>query len=192
MMLHRHDLLRAEPPAWDAMLRRHPGLVNLPLVADWALREWPVIVRRRMTGDITDDVPAALPLPILYADSRAMMRDRVSALRHANIYEAQRYRHLVSGTLVERIGPVALHAEHAGDRGLAAIERAYAPALGGKQRNREPAEETTRTQYRYERRHPRRCLRGAGAPAGAGGSAIPSDSQRSSTRRRTSARRHER
>jgi 3-phenylpropionate/cinnamic acid dioxygenase small subunit len=40
---------------------------------------------------------------VLYADSRAMMRDRVSALRHANIYEAQRYRHLVSATLVERI-----------------------------------------------------------------------------------------
>src|SRR5207344_97681 len=44
-----------------------------------------------------------LPLPVLYADSRAMMRDRVSALRHANIYEAQRYRHLVSATLVEPI-----------------------------------------------------------------------------------------
>ena len=43
-----------------------------------------------------------LPLPIMYADSRAMLRDRVSALRHANIYEAQRYRHTVSATLVER------------------------------------------------------------------------------------------
>jgi anthranilate 1,2-dioxygenase small subunit/terephthalate 1,2-dioxygenase oxygenase component beta subunit len=32
-----------------------------------------------------------------------MLRDRVSALRHANIYEAQRYRHTVSSTLVERI-----------------------------------------------------------------------------------------
>ena len=43
-----------------------------------------------------------LPIPILYADSRAMLRDRVSALRHANIYESQRYRHTVSATLVER------------------------------------------------------------------------------------------
>lgn len=43
-----------------------------------------------------------LPIPILYADSRAMLRDRVSALRHANIYEPQRYRHAVSATLVER------------------------------------------------------------------------------------------
>jgi hypothetical protein len=45
-MLRRHDLLRAEPPAWDAMLRCHPGLADLPLIADWALREWPVIARR--------------------------------------------------------------------------------------------------------------------------------------------------
>jgi anthranilate 1,2-dioxygenase small subunit len=43
-----------------------------------------------------------LPLPVMYADSRAMLRDRVSALRHANVYEAQRYRHTVSATLVER------------------------------------------------------------------------------------------
>ncbi|HKB74083.1 MAG TPA: aromatic-ring-hydroxylating dioxygenase subunit beta, partial [Burkholderiales bacterium] len=32
-----------------------------------------------------------------------MLADRVSALRHANIYEAQRYRHVVSSTLVERV-----------------------------------------------------------------------------------------
>jgi 3-phenylpropionate/cinnamic acid dioxygenase small subunit len=43
------------------------------------------------------------PLPILYADSRAMLRDRVQSLRHANIYEPQRYRHLVSSVLVEKI-----------------------------------------------------------------------------------------
>ena len=69
-MLRRHDLLRAEPLAWDAMLRCHPGLGNLPLVAGWALREWPVIVRRRMTGDIADHIPAALPLPPVYGKRR--------------------------------------------------------------------------------------------------------------------------
>ena len=69
-MLLRHDLLRAEPLAWGAMLRCHPALADLPLVADWALREWPVIVRRRMTGDITDNVPAALPLPPVHGKRR--------------------------------------------------------------------------------------------------------------------------
>jgi phosphoribosyl-dephospho-CoA transferase len=70
MMLHRHDLLRARPDACDAMLRCHPGLADLPLVADWALREWPVIVRRRMAGDVAGNVPAALPLPPVHGKRR--------------------------------------------------------------------------------------------------------------------------
>lgn len=45
------------------MLRRHPDLADLPLVADWARLDRPVIVRRRMAGEGGDDVPAALPLP---------------------------------------------------------------------------------------------------------------------------------
>ena len=39
---------------------------------------------------------AGLPLGLIYATSRNMLTDRVSALRQANIYEPQRYRHLVS------------------------------------------------------------------------------------------------
>lgn len=62
-MLRRHDLLRVKPATWQAILRCHPGLADLPLVADWALREWPVIVRRRMAGDLANGVPAAIPLP---------------------------------------------------------------------------------------------------------------------------------
>jgi 3-phenylpropionate/cinnamic acid dioxygenase small subunit len=50
-----------------------------------------------------ENLERGLPLAIVSADSRAMMRDRVSALRHANIYEAQRYRHGISSTLVERL-----------------------------------------------------------------------------------------
>lgn len=37
---------------------------------------------------------------IVYATSRAMLHDRVSALREANIYERQRYRHLIGMPLV--------------------------------------------------------------------------------------------
>jgi len=62
-MLRRHDLLRPDSTAWDAMLRRQPGLTDLPLVAEWAQLDWPVIVRRRMVGDFVNSVPAALPLP---------------------------------------------------------------------------------------------------------------------------------
>jgi anthranilate 1,2-dioxygenase small subunit len=48
-----------------------------------------------------ENLEQGLPLPLVQADSRAMLRDRVAALRHANIYEGQRYRHLVSSTLIE-------------------------------------------------------------------------------------------
>jgi len=37
-----------------------------------------------------------MPLGLIHATSRNMLKDRVSALRQANIYEPQRYRHLVS------------------------------------------------------------------------------------------------
>jgi phosphoribosyl-dephospho-CoA transferase len=62
--------LRADPAAWDAMLRCHPGVADLPLVADWARLDRPVIVRRRMVGDFADSVPAALPLPPCHGKRR--------------------------------------------------------------------------------------------------------------------------
>ena len=43
---------------------------------------------------------AGLPLGLIHATSRNMLKDRVSALREANIYEPQRYRHLVSSIKV--------------------------------------------------------------------------------------------
>lgn len=72
---------------------------------DDRLEAWPdfFVEEGRYRITTAENFERKLPLPIIYADSRAMLRDRVSALRHANIYEAQRYRHGVSSTLVERI-----------------------------------------------------------------------------------------
>ena len=72
---------------------------------DDRLEEWPELFVEEGRYRITtaENFERKLPLSIIYADSRAMLRDRVSALRHANIYEAQRYRHGVSSVLVERI-----------------------------------------------------------------------------------------
>ena len=68
------------------------------------LEDWPEFFvesgRYRITT--AENHERGLPVSVVYADSRAMLRDRVTALRHANIYEAQRYRHAVSATLVER------------------------------------------------------------------------------------------
>ena len=46
-----------------------------------------------------------MPLGLIHATSRNMLKDRVSALREANIYEPQRYRHLVSSIKIgEELG----------------------------------------------------------------------------------------
>ena len=75
------------------------------LIDDDKLEEWPELFTEESTYRITtaENVERGLPLSIVSADSRAMLRDRVSALRHANIYEAQRYRHAVSCTVVEAV-----------------------------------------------------------------------------------------
>ena len=62
------------------------------------LEEWPDFFTEDCLYRITsaENYQAGLPLGIIHATSRNMLKDRVSALREANIYEPQRYRHLVS------------------------------------------------------------------------------------------------
>jgi len=68
------------------------------------LERWPEFFtapgRYRVTT--AENEARGLPLPVLYAEGQAMLRDRVASLRHANIYEPQRYRHLVSAVLLEQ------------------------------------------------------------------------------------------
>ena len=68
------------------------------------LEDWPNFFTENGVYRIAtaENEARGLPLPVLYAESRAMLRDRVASLRHANIYEPQRYRHIVSSVLVER------------------------------------------------------------------------------------------
>jgi anthranilate 1,2-dioxygenase small subunit len=42
-----------------------------------------------------------LPAPIIHCRNQAMMRDRIVALRNANIYEAHSYRHAIGGLVIE-------------------------------------------------------------------------------------------
>ena len=48
---------------------------------------------------------------IVYADSRAMLRDRVTALRRANIYERQSYRHVIGLPLINEHAAGGIAAE---------------------------------------------------------------------------------
>ncbi len=74
-------------------------------IDDDQLEAWPdfFVEHARYRITTAENHERGLPLSLVYADSRAMLRDRVNALRHANVYEAQRYRHLISSVLVERI-----------------------------------------------------------------------------------------
>src|SRR5438034_5836498 len=71
---------------------------------DDRLEEWPGFFTEDCTYRVTsaDNFEAGLPLGIIYATSKNMLVDRVMALRQANIYEPQRYRHLISGFRIER------------------------------------------------------------------------------------------
>ena len=62
------------------------------------LEAWPDFFTEDCRYRITsaENYEAGLPLGIVYATSRNMLHDRVTALRQANIYEPQRYRHFVS------------------------------------------------------------------------------------------------
>jgi 3-phenylpropionate/cinnamic acid dioxygenase small subunit len=72
-------------------------------IDDDKLETWPDFFtedgRYRVTT--AENFARGLPLGMIYATSRAMLRDRVHSLRDANVYEAQRYRHIISPPLIE-------------------------------------------------------------------------------------------
>jgi 3-phenylpropionate/cinnamic acid dioxygenase small subunit len=67
------------------------------------LERWPEFFTAKGRYRVTtaENEARGLPLPVLYAEGQAMLRDRIASLRHANIYEPQRYRHMVSAVLLE-------------------------------------------------------------------------------------------
>ena len=68
-----------------------------------ALEAWPAFFTEDCHYRIThvENEQEGLAAGIVYADSRAMLEDRIAALREANIYERQRYRHLLGMPMVE-------------------------------------------------------------------------------------------
>src|SRR3954470_8936560 len=64
-----------------------------------ALERWPDFFTEdcRYRISSAENYEAGMPLGLIYATSKNMLHDRISALREANIYEPQRYRHIVSG-----------------------------------------------------------------------------------------------
>lgn len=67
-----------------------------------ALEDWPGYFTSDCHYRIThvENEREGLPAGIVYADSRDMLEDRIAALREANIYERQRYRHILGMPLI--------------------------------------------------------------------------------------------
>jgi 3-phenylpropionate/cinnamic acid dioxygenase small subunit len=61
------------------------------------LEDWPGFFTEKCLYKVTsaDNEAKGYAAGIIFADSQAMLRDRVQSLRVANIYERQRYRHIV-------------------------------------------------------------------------------------------------
>jgi 3-phenylpropionate/cinnamic acid dioxygenase small subunit len=62
-----------------------------------SLEQWPTFFTEDCHYRVThiENEKEGLAAGLIYADSRAMLIDRISALREANIYEQQRYRHIL-------------------------------------------------------------------------------------------------
>jgi anthranilate 1,2-dioxygenase small subunit len=69
---------------------------------DGPLEAWPDFFAEDAFYKITtaDNHRRGLEAGLIWADNRRMLQDRVSALRHANIYERQSYRHVLGLPLI--------------------------------------------------------------------------------------------
>jgi anthranilate 1,2-dioxygenase small subunit len=66
------------------------------------LEEWPDLFTEDGCYEIVpkENADIGLPIGLIHCDNKRMLRDRVTSLRHANIYEAHSYRHMTSGLLI--------------------------------------------------------------------------------------------
>ena len=71
-------------------------------IDDDRLEAWPEFFHEQCLYSITtaDNHREGLEAGIVWADSRAMLKDRVLSLREANIYERHRYRHIVGAPAI--------------------------------------------------------------------------------------------
>lgn len=77
------------------------------------LEDWPEFFLDDCLYKVTtaDNHEKGYQAGLIYADSKAMLADRVMALREANIYERQRYRHILGMPLLEAATDGALAVE---------------------------------------------------------------------------------
>jgi len=91
----------------DAVRRQIEALNTryIRAIDDDALEEWPKLFTEECLYRITtrENFSQNLPLPLMECASRGMLIDRVFGYRRVNVYEPQRYTHLLSGLVIEPI-----------------------------------------------------------------------------------------
>jgi len=63
------------------------------------LEEWPDLFTENCVYEIVpkENADLGLPMGIMHCFGRAMLRDRITSLREANVFEPHTYRHMTSG-----------------------------------------------------------------------------------------------
>ena len=99
---------KAEQPVDPAILSMIDTLISdyAHAIDDDELEAWPDFFTEDGTYKIIsrENYEAGRPLGILYCDSQGMMRDRILALRTANVYEPHTYCHVLGRTRVRLDG----------------------------------------------------------------------------------------
>lgn len=74
-------------------------------IDDGRYEEWPGFFADPCIYHVisAENYERGLPIGLIFANSQGMLQDRVTALREANIYEPQRYRHLVGSVQIESV-----------------------------------------------------------------------------------------
>jgi anthranilate 1,2-dioxygenase small subunit len=87
-------------PAKDTVERLNARYIAC--IDDDRLEDWPGFFAEPCRYQIisAENYEKNLPIGLFFANSRGMLLDRVRSLREANIYAAQRYRHVLSPALV--------------------------------------------------------------------------------------------
>lgn len=77
------------------------------------LEEWPAFFVEDCLYKVTtaENHAQGLAAGVIYADSLGMLKDRIAALRKANIYEPQRYRHLIGMPMILDSDPSGIRCE---------------------------------------------------------------------------------
>jgi anthranilate 1,2-dioxygenase small subunit len=82
-------------------------------IDDGSLADWPSFFAEDCLYKVTtaENYKDGLEAGLIYADSRAMLLDRVSALSEANIYERHAYRHILGSPFIVEDGDDLARAE---------------------------------------------------------------------------------